>query len=92
MFCFFQKIMRGDRNGIEVKTGDQIDVMIMSVTPVKGSVLLSWAEGGSLDGQTANGQARSKPPKGQLSRRRMKKPPRKKKSGAKKLSKQRQKS
>ena len=84
-------VMRGDRNGIEVKTGDQIDVMIMSVTPVKGSVLLSWADGGGLDGQTSNGQNRSKPAKGQLSRRRMKKPPRKKKSGAKKLGKQRQK-
>ena len=84
-------VMRGDRNGIEVKTGDQIDVMIMSVTTVKGSVLLSWADGGGLDGQTSNGQNRSKTAKGQLSRRRMKKPPRKKKSGAKKLGKQRQK-
>ncbi|MDC1115533.1 VacB/RNase II family 3'-5' exoribonuclease [Alphaproteobacteria bacterium] len=80
-------IMRGDRNGIEVKTGDQIDVMIMSVTPIKGSVLLSWANGG-IDGENST----TAKPKGQLSRRRMKKPPHKKNRGAKKLSKQRQKS
>lgn len=78
--------MRGDRNGIEVKTGDQIDVMIMSVTPIKGSVLLSWADGGLADSSSSPSM-----PKGQLSRRRMKKPPRKKNRGAKKLSKRRQK-
>lgn len=80
-------IMRGDRNGIEVKTGDQIDVMIISVTPIKGSVLLSWA-----DGSISNDSSSTARSKTQLSRRRMKKPPRKKNRGAKKLSKQRQKS
>jgi len=41
-------VIRGDKNGIELRTGDQIDVMILSVIPVKGSVLLSWADTGLM--------------------------------------------
>jgi len=76
-------LIRGDKNGIELRTGDQIDVMILSVIPVKGSVLLSWADAGLMQGGHSL--------KGHSSRRRASNSPRHGKTRHKKQKKQRQK-
>ncbi len=75
--------IKGDRNGITLRTGDQIDVMILSVIPVKGSVLLSWADAGLMRADNAA--------KGHRSRRHAATPPRHGKKRHKKQKKPRQK-
>ena len=35
-------IMRGDTNGIILRCGEMVDVFVISVSPVKGAVLLGW--------------------------------------------------
>ena len=75
--------IKGDRNGITLRTGDQIDVMILSVIPVKGSVLLSWADAGLMRVDNAA--------KGHRSRRHAATPPRHGKKRHKKQKKPRQK-
>ena len=77
-------LIRGDKNGIALRTGDQIDVMILSVIPVKGSVLLSWADTSLMRGDRKS--------KGSHSRRHKAKLPRSDKKRNKKQNKQRQKS
>jgi ribonuclease R len=77
-------LIRGDKNGIALRTGDQIDVMILSVIAVKGSVLLSWADTSLMRGDRKS--------KGSHSRRHKAKLPRSDKKRNKKQNKQRQKS
>ncbi len=73
-------LIRGDKNGIELRTGDQIDVMILSVIPVKGSVLLSWADAGlmqgghSLKGHSSRRRASNSPRHGKTRHKKQKKP------------------
>ena len=42
-------IMRGDTNGIILRCGEMVDVFVISVSPVKGAILLGWVgEDGKL--------------------------------------------
>ncbi|MCE2518061.1 MAG: VacB/RNase II family 3'-5' exoribonuclease [Alphaproteobacteria bacterium] len=52
-------VISGRKSGVKIRTGDIIDVMILEVSALKASVVLGWADGGTLSpGRKGGGRKR----------------------------------